>query len=276
MDLEHDDRVRSALETPGPFRRLRHHHRVGSTNDLALDALLDGEPPGLVVVADRQSRGRGRAGGVWTDDVDGACGPASMAVTATLSSPPGPLGLVPLAVGLAVLDVFEHLGAAGALKWPNDVLLRDRKAAGILVERHQVARGDVLLVGCGLDLDWRGVARSAASEHWTSLAEVTGRAVDRAQVLAALLQALPPRLDDVGRDPSWLRHDYTRRCTTIGARIRATLPGGRTLRGEAAGIDEDGRLQVRVGTSTVPLSAGEVTHLRPGPDDGRPGPPLVP
>ena len=236
---------------------------MGSTNELALEALLAGEAPGLVVVADRQTRGRGRAGGAWTDDVDGPGGPANLAVTAAVASPPGSLGLVPLAVGLAVLEVFEQFGAAGALKWPNDVLLDGRKAAGILVERHRVPRGDALLIGCGLDLDWRGVTRSGESLHWTSLAEVTGRGVDRAQVLAALLGSLPPRLDDVTRDPEWLRHDYTRRCATIGAQIRASLPDGRVVGGNAVGIDEDGRLRVLLGTDTITISAGEVTHLRP-------------
>ena len=264
MDLQDDERVRVALRSGERFHRVEHRRRVGSTNDVALRALQDGhETTGLVVVADAQTAGRGRSGEAWTDDVAGPHGPANLAVTATTLAPDGPLGLVPLATGLAVLEVFERCGADGALKWPNDVLLSGRKAAGILVERHRVDDRDVLLIGCGLDLDWRGVPREDTTRSWTSLAEETGRWVDRGAVLALLLEALARRLDDVVRDVAWLRVEYVRRCASVGSRLRASLPDGAVLVGDGVGIDEHGRLKLRVGATTTTLSAGAVTHLRP-------------
>lgn len=280
MTLGDDDRVQAALAASSSWTALEHYATVASTNDVALDAMREGAPPGLVVVADRQTAGRGRAGRRWTDAVDGPRGPGSLAVSATLRPPGQRAGLVSLAAGLAVLDGYGGRGAlrdAGVdatVKWPNDVLLDGRKAAGILVEWHPrvvvaqsaglgATRGDVLVIGCGLDLDWRGVERAGAATDWTSLAEVLAADVDRGAVLAALLAALDQRLAQLHDDPDALLDDYRAACATLGSDVHATLPGGTTVSGVARGIDAEGRLQVDTGHELVALLAGDVTHVRP-------------
>jgi BirA family transcriptional regulator, biotin operon repressor / biotin---[acetyl-CoA-carboxylase] ligase len=254
--------VRAGLEASAAFGPLEHHERVGSTNDVARARLAEGVAPGLVVVADRQTTGRGRAGRSWTDDLDGPEGPANLAVTATIAAPEQDAELSSLATGLAVADAFASVGARVGLKWPNDVLLEGRKAAGILVERHEIAGQDVLLIGCGLDLDWRGVDRTGDAAGWTSLAEHLDGPVDRAAVLGALLAALNGHLDVLARAPGDLLASYRQRCVTIGSEVDVTLPRGRSLSGTAVAIDDRGRLVVDTGRERVEVLVGDVTHVR--------------
>lgn len=263
MTLAHDPRVREVLGGLSPFHTVEHHDLVGSTNDVALERLRAGTPPGIVVVADRQSAGRGRRGRPWTDDVVGRTGPANLAVTATLSAPGRGVGLVPLAVGLAVLDGYATQGAVGQLKWPNDVLLDDRKAAGILVEHHTVAGGAVLLLGAGLDLDWRGVDRGGDAAGWTSVAEEVDGDVDRGEVLAGLLAGMGRWIHLAGHDPRGFVAAYRRVCRTLGQQVRVELPGGATVSGRAARIDAEGHLHVGSGGAPTVVRVGDVRHVRP-------------
>lgn len=251
------------------WHAIEHHDEVTSTNDVALERLRAGVPPGLVVVADHQTAGRGRAGRGWTD-VAGPHGPGSLAVTATVPAPPASAELVPLAAGLAVLTAFGLQGATGAVKWPNDVLLAPpgggaptAKAAGILVERHRLpSSGDVLLVGCGLDLDWREVGRSGDAAAWTSLAESVGADVDRGRVLGELLRALDRWVGCLPDGAGDLVAAYRDACATIGRQIRAELPGGDTVEGVATDVDDAGRLVVERGSGQpATVSAGDVHHL---------------
>jgi BirA family transcriptional regulator, biotin operon repressor / biotin---[acetyl-CoA-carboxylase] ligase len=270
MSLADARAVRSALAASATFGPLEHHERVGSTNDVARRRLAEDAAPGLVVVADRQTTGRGRAGRSWTDDLEGPDGPANLAVTASVAAPERDAELTSLATGLAVADAFAatageapDTGLSIGLKWPNDVLLGARKAAGILVERHAIAGRDVLLIGCGLDLDWRGVDRSEETAEWTSLAEATGRPVDRAEVLAALLTALGGHLDVLATDPQALLANYRERCVTIGQDVDVRSPRGHVLSGTAAAVDARGRLVVDTGRERVAVLVGDVHHVRP-------------
>jgi hypothetical protein len=105
------------------------------------------------------------------------------------------------------------------------VLLGGRKAAGILVERHTLPDGPtVLLVGCGLDLDWRGVERSGDAAGWTSLAEEIDGDVDRAQVLVDLLEQLGARLAQLLVDPDGVLGVYRSLCPP-SARGARRAPG---------------------------------------------------
>lgn len=245
-----------------------HHHlaTVTSTNDVALAAARDGQPLGIVITADRQSAGRGRHGRGWTDDVSGPDGPANLAVSVVVPVPARHAELVPLVTGLAVAASYRQAGAAPTLKWPNDVLLDGRKAAGILVERHTALDAEVLVIGCGLDLDWRGIEREGETDGWTSLAESLGTGVDRAVVLAALLTALDDELSALGSapDPYPILARYREACSTIGRDVDVALPGGARLTGRAVDLDADGLLVVDTGRERVSVRAGAVSVLPPG------------
>lgn len=257
MTLSNHPAVQAATQDSPRIVGHTHHERVTSTNDLARAAVSEGAPLAQLVSADRQTAGRGRAGRPWTDDLDGPQGPANLAVSLAVETPSRSPGLVPLAAGLAVAAAYGALGATPELKWPNDVLLAGAKAAGILVERHELAGHDVLVIGCGLDLDWRGVERVGEAAGWTSLAEHLGRQVDRGEVLGALVMALDRELDALAA-PAALLERYRDRCVTIGRQVRVGLPGGRLLDGRAVGVDAEGLLEVDTGGERVTVRAGDV------------------
>ena len=261
-ELAVDPRLRACITASTVWHGITHQAEVGSTQDLALQQLRLGQRPGLVVVADAQTAGRGRAGRSWRDDVTGPGGPANLAVTATVTAPETNVGLTPLAAGLAVASAYRAAGAEPALKWPNDVLLRGCKAAGILVERHTLPDGPtVLLIGCGLDLDWRGVERSGDAAGWTSLAEAVDAEVDRVQVLVDLLEQLGSRLAQVRLRPDEVLAAYRPLCATIGREVRVERPGGQVLVGRASSIDASGRLILEVDRGREVVDVGDVFHI---------------
>lgn len=254
-------RVAAASGPASSWSVVDHLDEVTSTHDVALQRLAEGEAPGFVVVADRQTRGRGRAGRGWED---GPAPDASLMFTATVAAGDGQLSLVPLAAGLAVVDAARALGIELRLKWPNDVLTPDgEKCVGILVERHTIADDDVLLVGIGVDVDWRGIDRSGERAAWTSLAEELGGPVDRGELLGEVLDALAVRLAAVDSAPEQLLDDYRAACVTLGQEVDAQGAGGSVISGDAVDVDRTGRLLIDTGRERVAITAGDVTHVRP-------------
>jgi BirA family transcriptional regulator, biotin operon repressor / biotin---[acetyl-CoA-carboxylase] ligase len=270
--LDRHGRVAALLGGPLGWHTVVHEAEVTSTNDAALERVRDGVPPGLVVVADHQTAGRGRLGRPWADASDDAAAGGeirSLTVSTVVALPDTDAGIVPLATGLAVADALQRAGAEPALKWPNDVLLPTgdgtlAKAAGVLVERHALPQGEVLVIGTGMDLDWRHVDRTGEAAAWTSLAESTGRAVDRGDVLADLLRGQAVWLRSLATEPLRLLESYRDACRTVGSSVRVTFPDGEVLEGRAVDLDRDGRLVVQAPDGQlVAVTAGDVEHVRP-------------
>ena len=167
---------------------------------------------------------------------------------------------MPLLVGLAVVDaVRTGTGLVAGLKWPNDVLVGERKLAGILTERVTGVHGALAVAGVGVNVH----QRAPAVESATSLA-VEGARIDRAVLLEALLGALDERLADWGTPggPARLRAAYRASCVTLGRDVVAHLPGPEELRGRTVDVDQHGRLVLEVGSRRVAVAAGDVVHLR--------------
>ena len=207
---------------------------VDSTNAELLRRAGAGAPHGLVVVADHQTAGRGRRDRRWEDEPGGAL---LVSVLLRPDVPPDQWFLLTFAAGLAAVEVV-----GGELKWPNDVMVGDRKLAGLLAESDG---GGAVVVGMGLNL------RPVAVEGSVSLAEL-GRAMDRDAVLARWLEVYDRRLgalDDV-------LDDYRRACATIGHEVRVELPH-ESFTGIAAGVTDEGHLVV----AGREVTAGDVVHL---------------
>ncbi len=188
-------------------------------------------PVGAIVVADHQTSGRGRRGRRWQG------GPGSgLYVTFVLRPAP----LLVFAVGVACAEACRQPNPGGEvrLKWPNDLMLADRKLGGILAEVHL----DRALVGIGINLSWAppGAARLALDRD-----VVLRRVIPLIETWAA---AEPATVLSRWRELSW----------TLGQRVRAEI-GSETIEGLAEDIAEDGALLVD-GRRVV---AGDVTRLRP-------------
>jgi len=265
------DKLRVALagDAAGPARptglwtSVRVVASTGSTN---ADLLARGGPEGQVLVAEEQTAGRGRAGRTWVSQPG-----ASLTFSVLLrpaSVPPSARGWLPLLTGVAVAaGVRSASGVEARLKWPNDVLVGDRKLAGILAE--QSPDGDAVVVGVGLNVatSEKALPVSPTGLPATSLL-VEGADVGREALLAEILRSLEHWYLRFSADPdpvsSGLLAGYRAACATLGRQVRVELPAGRVLAGRAEDVDAGGRLLVRPpdAASATAVSAGDVVHLR--------------
>jgi BirA family transcriptional regulator, biotin operon repressor / biotin---[acetyl-CoA-carboxylase] ligase len=225
---------------PPPLGRPRLHLRVtGSTNDRAAALAAAGAPHGTLVTAGEQRAGRGRQGRAWL-------APPGRALLASLVLRDGDFALLPLAAGLAVARVA---GDGAQIKWPNDVLVDDRKVAGILAEGRPQEGWAVLGIGINVAVRREDLPAELRDRAGTLGHEPAG--VEPA--LAALLDELAGTL---ALRPPALLGAYRARDALRGREV--AWDGGR---GRADGIDDEGRLVVvRDGGGQVALNAGEV-HL---------------
>ncbi len=235
---------------PGdPWRSVQILDETESTN-----AVLVTDPaPWRVVVAERQTRGRGRLGRTWVS----APG-LGLAVSALVPVEGVALGWVPLIAGLALCDaIADTAGIPALLKWPNDVLLpgdAERKVAGILCEWTPSG----VVVGVGVNVLHQ--RKDLPVPEATSLA-LAGGATTREALLTAYLRSLARRLVGLAEDPVATREAYVVRCGTLGRRVVVHEP--LTSRsGVATGVDREGRLELRTETGVVAITAGDVVHVR--------------
>jgi BirA family transcriptional regulator, biotin operon repressor / biotin---[acetyl-CoA-carboxylase] ligase len=264
------NRLRAALaDSAGPGERaefwtsVRFVASTGSTN---ADLLARGGPEGQVLVAEEQTAGRGRAGRTWVSQPG-----ASLTFSVLLrpaSVPAAARGWLPLLTGVAVASGVRSAAAVAArLKWPNDVLVGDRKLAGILAE--QSPDGEVVVIGVGLNVATpeQALPVSPTALPATSLL-VEGADVGREAVLTETLRSLEHWYLRFRADPdpvsSGLLAEYRAACATLGRQVRVELPAGRVLAGVAEDVDASGRLLVRPAdaASATAVSAGDVIHLR--------------
>jgi BirA family biotin operon repressor/biotin-[acetyl-CoA-carboxylase] ligase len=231
--------------------------RTGSTNaDLAALA-REGAPAGTVVVTEQQTAGRGRLDRRW--EQPRSSGLAVSMLVAPREVPMHRWAWLPLLTGLAVDATVRSFDVPSALKWPNDVLVDDRKLAGILVEVVVTPQGPAAVVGVGLNTGLR--ADELPVPTATSMRLEGASTTDRTVVLRELLRTFDALhrawVADEG-EPTNVRESYVRRCATLGRRVRVELPDGSTLEGTAETVDLEGRLVV----AGQAVSAGDVTHVR--------------
>ena len=253
--------LRTALVVEGGlWTRLDVVDETGSTNADVVAAAATGAPEGLVRVAEHQVAGRGRLDRAWTAPVRSSL-TFSMLLRPPATSRPS-WGWLPLLAGLAVATTVSRLGEVDArLKWPNDVLVGDRKVAGLLAE----VVGDAVVVGIGINVSLR--ADELPVPTATSLLLAGSEVVDRDPVLRAVLRELSRRYvawRSADGDPlvTGLLADYRATSATIGRDVTVHLPGGATRSGRAVDVDEQGRLVVAGDDGVDALAAGDVVHVR--------------
>jgi BirA family biotin operon repressor/biotin-[acetyl-CoA-carboxylase] ligase len=252
--------LRQALIAEGRlWTELRVVERSPSTNAEVADAARGGAPEGLVVVAESQTAGRGRRDRSWTT-------PTRAGLTFSFllrpAFPRPAWGWLPLLAGLAVAGPLTRLAEIDVrLKWPNDVLVGERKLGGILTE----VVGDAVVVGIGLNVSLRTDELPVPTA--TSLAIEAAAVVDREPVLRAVLRETERLYADLARaggdaTASGLHAAYVDACATLARQVRVELPGDRAVEGEAVDIDPDGRLIVATADSREAVGAGDVVHVR--------------
>ncbi|MBW9209143.1 biotin--[acetyl-CoA-carboxylase] ligase [Mumia sp. zg.B21] len=234
---------------------------TASTNaDLARLA-REGAPEGTLLTTDHQTAGRGRLDRTWEM-------PRYSALAVSVLVRPRIDGYrwtwLPLLTGAAVVATVRQAGVVAQLKWPNDVVVEDRKLAGILVERVDTPTGPAAVVGCGINVST--TPEEIGVPNATSLTNEGSPTAERTGLLsgfAAAFEALYVPWADAGGDPDiGIRQAYERSSATLGREVSVELPDGQRIEGEAVGLDDSGRLEISVNGEVTTVSAGDITHLR--------------
>lgn len=240
------------------WQRLDVVEETGSTNaDLVARAAAGEDIGGAVLLAEDQATGRGRAGRVWSSV---SMGSIAMSVgVSTKGIREHNWALLPLLTGVAVVEALDEVGVTASLKWPNDVLVDGAKVAGILAE--VASPQPAVVVGIGLNVT---VGADEIDQPGATSVLAAGGVVDRDRLVLNILRHLGARIEG-WRGGDVALADYRSRSSTIGARVRALLPGDRELVGTATAVDDRGRLLIESPAGTTPVAAGDIVHLRPAP-----------
>ena len=278
---------------PGPrFTDIRRFDTIDSTNRYLIEEARAGAPEGVVVVAGHQTAGRGRLGRRWEAPA------GTNLLVSILLRPDLPPDQRHLAAAVVALAAAEAAGTLADLrldvKWPNDLLAPDgRKVAGVLAESDLQARPPAarlvgpaagpgahptdgmpteiappaIVVGIGVNVNWPATDDELPEElvgTATSLRQLVDHPVDPSEVLHSLLDALDPRLDDLGTPWGRSRQadELRSRCVTLGTAVRIELADS-TFEGRAVDVTPEGHLVVETGDGPRTVVAGDVVHVRP-------------
>lgn len=238
------------------FTRIVEVGETGSTNTDLMTLLRTEDWPHLaVLVARRQTAGRGRAGRSWETP-----GPGALTCSVVLAPGSAPPSWAPLLVGLAVRRAVSPWVPA-RLKWPNDVVVDEppvpdwgwgRKLGGVLCELH--ASGTVV-AGIGVNCRQEDLPVPWAA----SITQVAGVAPSVLGLLGAVGEGLAAVLEEWRAGPDAVRAEYAAASATLGQEVRAELPGGGEVRGRATGVDDDGALVL---DGAVRITVGDVRRVR--------------
>ncbi len=209
--------IERGLDTRRVGRHAICFDEVDSTNDVAFDSARQMDADGLVVLAESMRAGRGRFGKSWLSS------PRSNILLSLLLLDDGehlPPDAITIAAGLATAEAIEIPGAPRAeLKWPNDVLLDGRKAAGVLVEMRQVEGRRATVVGIGVNAN-DSPADADVDSPATNLATEVGHPVERIELVRELLRRLDEWVCRIAAGRLDLLHDsWLGRCGMINQRV---------------------------------------------------------
>jgi BirA family transcriptional regulator, biotin operon repressor / biotin---[acetyl-CoA-carboxylase] ligase len=244
----------------GPFRC---QTTVDSTNRLALELAKKGAAEGTVVLAERQTAGRGRLQRIWHSPA--GCN-LYLSIILRPAVAPQDLAQITLLAGVAAAETIAAVCPEGVgIKWPNDLLIRGRKVCGILTEMRTDAGKHALIVGIGLNVN---ISREDFSpelrESATSLREETGREVSRTDMTVALCERFGKWYETFlrdGFDP--VREAWLARSIMVGKTVRVIFRD-EVQEGTVTGIDRDGALLICAapGAAIRRITAGDATIVK--------------
>jgi BirA family transcriptional regulator, biotin operon repressor / biotin---[acetyl-CoA-carboxylase] ligase len=279
------DAYRAALRAALPpfFSPLEVVERVPTTMARAAELGEAGAPEGAIVVAEEQTAGRGRLGRSWVAP------PGTALLVSVLLRPalaPADLWLVASLAGVALVDAVDELAANAPLhprtrlKWPNDLLLDGRKAAGLLAEAAMhggVLDWVVLGMGANVNQSLEDLPPEVADEA-TSVALATGASVDRAELLGAWGERFEAGYRQLAAGETGpVLVAYRDRLETLGRHVRAERLAGGPVVGTAVDLSADGNLVILTGSGArVEIATADVRHVRGAHNCGGPRPPADP
>jgi len=241
--------------------QILHYNSVGSTNSEVERLALEGAPEGLCVVADEQTAGRGRLQRQWISPL-GSGLYFTILLRPQISEAKWPL--ITLLAAIAVSEVLRnHLAIQPDIKWPNDVLVDDRKISGILAEAFETPTGRALALGIGINLTANAFPRELLDTA-ISIEEATGRQVEREAILSQLLSSLIYYYGVMNDGPdNQIIDEWCKRSSYANGKAVQIATGGETIRGVTRGLETNGALRVETANGKIQIiHAGDVTRAR--------------
>lgn len=243
-DVLHADDLLSRLAPSRVVGRdIQVFQQTSSTNDVVEKLAGDGVGEGVVVFADAQTKGRGRLGRSW---ISPAGQGLWFSVLLRPQMPPGSATQLTIAAATAVARALRtETELIPQIKWPNDILIRGQKVAGILTELSaELDCVRYVIIGIGVDVNITQFPAELA-EVATSLAMAAGKKFIRAEIAAAILRELDVDYARITRGEfAALAEEWEQQCITLGQRVQIHI-GERTMTGRAESLDNNGALLLR-------------------------------
>lgn len=259
----------------GATAPLEWHDEVESTNALMRKRFVDEDEafvPFQSIATGSQTHGRGRLEREWIAPA-GTSLAISSYVEFSADAARESIGWVPLAAGVALRDalveIVPEVAEKVSIKWPNDLLLNEKKLAGILSELLGVVNGGekfACVVGVGVNLK---TPEGGLPFDRAIALDAVGVSVRKQDLAVMFVRKLATRIRELSAtngdaEASGLLPDLLLHCSTIGARVRVTLPADADLVGRAIGIGAQGNLEVRDSRGDVhSINVGDIEHVRP-------------
>jgi BirA family biotin operon repressor/biotin-[acetyl-CoA-carboxylase] ligase len=264
MDGKMEEKIKDIFRGEIIGKELIFFQSVASTNDKALQIIqAQHNPEGMVIFADSQERGRGRFNRSWVSP-PGVNLYFTVVLKPPLHSKDAAL-LTLMAAVAAVSAIREYTGLYAGIKWPNDILIRDKKAGGILAEIKANAKGIIFAaVGIGLNVNLSmDLLPEEIRTRATSLMKEKGEPVDRIKLLSHILSRIERWYKVLLNDGKKILIDEcVRLSSTVGNRVDIIAPDG-VKSGIAEGLNEDGALVLKSASGSVEMIyAGDVTILK--------------
>jgi BirA family transcriptional regulator, biotin operon repressor / biotin---[acetyl-CoA-carboxylase] ligase len=243
-------------------KEIHYYSEVDSTNEVAKRLAHDGAPEGTIIIAESQRSGRGRRGKKWLSPSGGVW----MTIILRPDIPPSKAPQLTLVTGVAVAETLDkECRLDVGIKWPNDILIGEKKVCGILTEASTNPKGlEYVVVGVGIDLNVDvNTFPPELREGATSLKQELEKEIYSVKLVQRFLQNFENLYDDfkTGKFPEILK-EWRKLSKTIGSYVEVQKKG-RVVRGEAVGITKEGVLILEMDDGSLrKVISGECIHLK--------------
>lgn len=235
--------LEQGLKTKTMGQTIYFYEETDTTNNRARELALEGAPEGTLVVAEKQTAGRGRRGKVWESPLGTGIW---MSLVLRPQIMPTEASVLTLLCGLATAEAIEaETGLSAGIKWPNDILINGKKAVGILTEMDcEMSEVHFVIPGIGINVNTASFPPEIA-EIATSLYLECGKTVSRRRLVHKVLERLEEHYETFLRTGSFaaMLEDYRKHCITLGKEVHVL--GREPFFAEALDITPEGELLVR-------------------------------
>lgn len=250
IDYIPSGKIKENLDTKYIGKEIYSFHEVESTNIVAKFLANFGSPEGTVVLSEIQTKGKGRSGKKWESPVGGIW----LSIILKPDIDPSKASIITLATGVAVAKTLRGMNIDARIKWPNDILINNKKVCGILTEANAKFNAvDYVIVGVGIDtkLDIDILANDLR-EGTTSLSKETEGEIKESEIIAKFLNEFE-KIYNLFKDEKFdeILYDWRRMAQTIGKYVEIKQPLGKVYRGTAVGINNQGALILELGNGEL-------------------------